>query len=241
VIAVSRNFAGKVAFVTGTASGIGLALKQKLVDLDAQVFAVDIQKQTPDGAVTHRCDLARESDVKEAVAACHDALGPIEHLIHVAGRVGEGPLNRMTLEQWHEGIAVNLTSAFLLAREAHADLSKTEGNAIFVSSPNGVHGGTTLSGPAYAAAKAGLINLTRYLALEWAPDGIRVNCLVPGTVDTPMLDRLTTTGKSDLVASIPLGRLGEPGEMADAILFLCSPAAGYMTGTSLNVTGGRLL
>ena len=231
---------GKVVFLTGSANGIGLALRSKLSALGAKVFAVDMAAQKGDSAVTYKADLAREADVKNAVAACRRALGPIDNLLHVAGRIGRGPLTEMSLKAWREEIAVNLTSAFLLAREAYGDLRQTKGSVVFVSSPNGVHGGTTLSGPAYASAKAGLVNLTRYLAKEWAGDGIRVNCLVPGTVATPMLDRLSDEERESLIRSIPLGRLGTADEMADAVLFLAASAP-YMTGATLNVTGGRLM
>jgi NAD(P)-dependent dehydrogenase (short-subunit alcohol dehydrogenase family) len=110
-----------------------------------------------------------------------------------------------------------------------------------MSSPNGVHGGTVLSGPAYAAAKAGVLNLTRYLAKEWAADGVRVNCVVPGTVDTPMLKRLDEAELKAIVNSIPLGRLTTPQDVASACAFLCSDHTRSMTGAVMNVSGGRLL
>lgn len=137
---------------------------------------------------------------------------------------------------------VNLTSAFLVVRATHHLLGASgSGRLLLVSSTNGINGGSTLSGPAYAAAKAGVINLSRYLAREWSGDGIRVNCVAPGPVDTPMLARLDAATIDGLVAATPLGRLATAGDVAAVIRHLCSGAAGFLTGTVHNVSGGLLL
>jgi NAD(P)-dependent dehydrogenase (short-subunit alcohol dehydrogenase family) len=108
-----------------------------------------------------------------------------------------------------------------------------------MASTNGLNGGTALSGPAYAVAKAGIVNLTRYLAREWARDGIRVNCLAPGPIETPMVtDRFDAETIEALIRSVPLRRLGQPDDIAHAIDYLTSARAGFVTGTVMNLSGG---
>src|SRR5690606_32760095 len=162
-------------------------------------------------------------------------------LIHAAGVVGKGPLHDVTLADWYHVMDANLTSAFLLSRELADSLQQTSGAAVFISSINGVHGGTPMSGPAYAAAKAVPIHLARYLAKEWAPRRVRVNTITCGSVDTPMLNRLDQQQLDALIAQIPLQRSAQPAEIAAAIAYLCSDHAGFITGASLNISGGRVM
>jgi len=234
---------GKVAFVTGAAGGVGKAVAGLFSEAGARVAGLDLKKPAigSGSSLALAVDLASGDDLTEPVSECVRQFSRIDYVIHAAGAVGGGKLVDTKPEDWRRLIDVNLTSAFLLARAAHAHLSETKGCLVLVSSPNGVHGGSHLSGPAYAAAKAGIINLTRYLAKEWAPDGIRVNCVVPGTIDTPMFHRLESSQQERIVGDIPLGRLCQPDEVAQSIAFVCSSAAGYMTGATLNITGGRLL
>lgn len=234
---------GKVAFVTGAAGGVGKAVAELFSEAGASVAGLDLKMAaTGSGdSLALAGDVASEADVGEAVSECVRKYSRIDYVIHAAGAVGGGKLVDTTPEDWRRLIDVNLTSAYLLARATHEHLSETGGCLVLVSSPNGVHGGSHLSGPAYAAAKAGTINLTRYLAKEWAPDGIRVNCIVPGTIDTPMFRRLAPSQQDRIIDDIPLGRLCNPDEAARSIAFLCSSAAAYMTGATLNITGGRLL
>ncbi len=237
----SFNARGKVAFVTGAASGVGKAVAELFSEAGAEVAGLDLKKAGAGAALALAGDVASEGDLREAVSECLRQFSKIHYVIHAAGAVGGGKLVDTEPEDWRRLIDVNLTSAYLLARATHEHLSETGGCLVLVSSPNGVHGGSHLSGPAYAAAKAGIINLARYLAKEWAPDGIRVNCIVPGTIDTPMFRRLEPSQQDRIIDEIPLGRLCSPREVARSIAFLCSSAADYMTGATLNVTGGRLL
>ena len=110
-----------------------------------------------------------------------------------------------------------------------------------MSSTNGLTGGSPLSGPAYAAAKAGLIALTKNIARDYGPEGVRANCVAPGPTDTPMLDRLSDSVRHSLGAAIPLGKIGSPDDVANAIAFLCSDEARYLTGVTLSVSGGMVM
>ena len=143
---------------------------------------------------------------------------------------------------WRSLLDVNLTSAFLLAKASHEALRSRRGALVLISSTNALNGGSALSGPAYAVAKAGIINLARYLAKEWGEDGIRVNCVAPGPGGHA--DARAPSGVDaceSLRQSIPLGRIATPEDVAESIAFLCSPRAACMTGTVMNVSGGLVL
>jgi NAD(P)-dependent dehydrogenase (short-subunit alcohol dehydrogenase family) len=234
--------AGAGVLVTGAAGGIGEAVVARFVNAGARVFSTDLA--FPDGACSTDClaaDLTDEGAVAGVVADAQRAMGRIDHVVHCAGAVGGGPLHELATRDWRRGIDINLTSAFLLARAVRAPLTVSSGALVLMSSPNGVHGGSALSGPAYAAAKAGVLNLTRYLAKEWAPLRIRVNCVIPGAVDTPMLARLSDDERATLIAATPLKRLTTADDVAGVCAFLCSSHARSITGAALSVTGGRLL
>lgn len=233
-----------VAWVTGAAGGIGRAVTHGLAAAGFEVVASDLVEapQERGGVSGVACDVTDEASVAAAVAGCRERYGRLDAVVHLAGRVGQGSLVETSLADWRSILDVNLTSAFLVARAAHPLLRDgLGGSLVLVSSTNGINGGTALSGPAYAAAKAGLINLTRYLAREWAADRIRVNCVAPGPVRTTMLDRLDAATVERLVAATPLGRLATATDVAASITFLCSAAAAFLTGTVHNVSGGMVL
>lgn len=234
--------------MTGAAGGIGRATTTRLAQDGFRVLATDLDVQIPaPGAddmhiAWHACDVTDETAVAAAAATCRARFGRLDAVVHLAGRVGAGRLVETALEDWRSVIDVNLTSAFLVARAAHPILRATgAGTLVLVSSTNGLNGGSALSGPAYAAAKAGIVNLTRYLAREWSEDGIRVNCIAPGPVDTPMLARLEADTVAALVAATPAGRLASAGDVAGVIAYLCSADAAFLTGTVHNVSGGMVL
>lgn len=234
-----------VALVTGAAGGLGRAAVAKLRERGMRVFAADrALAEIPCGAPVGVMSV--DVTDEQAIVGCIDRVlndfGRLDHVIHLAGCAGSGPLTTVSRDDWNRVIDTNLTSAFLLAKAAYAALAATRGSLILTSSTNGLNGGSALSGPAYAVAKAGLINLTRYLAKEWAGEGIRVNCLAPGPIDTPMVTgRFSTEVLTTLRNNVPLGRIGDPKDVAHAIDYLTSPAASFVTGTVMNLSGGLVL
>lgn len=237
--------AGCVVLVTGATGGLGQALLPLLRAAGARIAACHHgsppSSDDGDDCLWLKLDVSDEAGVKTAVSRTLETFGRIDHVVHLAGVVGAGPLADLALAEWNRVLAINLTSAFLLARECYPALKESRGGLVLLSSTNGLNGGSALSGPAYAAAKAGLINLTRYLAKEWAPDGIRVNCVAPGPVATPMLDRLSDGVLADLKRLSLNGEFVSADQVAATIAFLCSDHGGQMTGTVTNLSAGLLL
>lgn len=228
---------GRVLLLTGAAGGIGAAVADMYRAAGGVVAGLDLVA----GPGVMACDVTDEAAVTAAVAAVLAAHGRIDDVVHCAGIVGAGPLADMALADWHRVMDANLTSAFLLARETAAALAASRGRLVWLSSTNGRNGGSALSGAAYACAKAALINLTRYLAKEWAGAGVRVNCVAPGPVDTPMLDRLGPDGRPALARMMLTGELASAADVARTIGFLLSDNARAMTGVVLNPSGGMVL
>jgi NAD(P)-dependent dehydrogenase (short-subunit alcohol dehydrogenase family) len=234
-----------VAFVTGAGGGIGRAVVARLRARGLRVVASDLALAAlpcgdPD-LIAASFDVTDEAAMGAAVEQALAHFGRLDHVVHLAGRTGAGPLDAVAGSEWRALLEVNLSSAFYLAKAVHAPLAATHGSLLLMASTNALNGGSALSGPAYAAAKAALVNLSRYLAREWAPERIRVNCLAPGPIDTPMVGRFAPAVRERLVGSIPLGRLGTPAEIAGAVDYLTSADAGFLTGTLHNLSGGLVL
>ncbi len=234
---------GRVAFVTGATGGIGQAVVRLMLDAGANVAATG-RRAVPfddDRVLPITLEVTDEDAVASAIASCVEKFGRLDYLIHMAGIVGKGRLDDMTLEDWNTVVDTNLTSSFLLLKHGYKHLTKPGGVAVLCGSSNGYNGGSYLSGAAYASSKAALVNLTRYCAKEWASDGLRVHILSPGPVDTPMLDRLSDDQHEGLKSALPLGRYATADECAGAVLFLCSEHASSMTGTNTNISSGLVL
>ena len=236
--------ASPVVLVTGAAGGLGRAVVARLRERAMRVWATDLTlAEIPCGAPmgVSSLDVTDAAAIKDCVARIVREWGRIDHVVHLAGRAGQGPLDRVALEEWDALLAVNLTSAFLIAQATHAALASTRGSLVLTSSTNGLNGGSALSGPAYAVAKAGIINLARFLARDWASAGVRVNCIAPGPVDTVMLDRLGAAGRARLLKTIPLGRFSSAEQVAAQVAFLLSDDCAAVSGEVFNTSGALVL
>jgi dihydroanticapsin dehydrogenase len=240
--------------IAGGATGIGLAalraFRQRgdsvvLADLDGKAAQVAVEEDLPGPAQALQCDLAHPLAPVRAVEAAVAFGGGLDVVFANAGVLQAAPLAQWTVEQWDRSIAVNLRAPFLLAQAAAPHLVRSDvASIVFTSSTGAFRGHAGM--PAYAATKAGLVNLVRALADELSPDGVRVNCVCPGWIDTPFNDTFwhhqddPDAALRSLVTSIPMRRQGTPEDVAGTVLFLASPASGYITGQALVVDGGYL-
>jgi len=228
---------GKTAVVTGGAKGIGAATARMLERAGARVAVFDL---APDDGVA--VDVTSEAAVKDAFARAADQFGGIDMLVNNAGRVARKPAVDLPLAEWQEVLDVNLTATFLCSRIAHPYMKARGGGSIVnVASIMGLSGGL-FPNASYQASKGGVVNLTRALALEWAPDDIRVNAVAPTFVDTEMTTAIFSNPEvlARVMQHTPLGRLPEVQDVAAAILYLCSGAARCVTGIVLPVDSGYL-
>jgi NAD(P)-dependent dehydrogenase (short-subunit alcohol dehydrogenase family) len=231
------DLAGKTAIVTGGAKGIGAATARMLERAGARVTVLDLR---PSGGAA--VDVTSEPAVKDAFARVADDAGGIDILVNNAGRVARRPAAELPVEEWQAVIDVNLTATFLCSRIAQPYIRSRGGGAIVnVASIMGLSGGL-FPNASYQAAKGGVVNLTRALALEWASDGIRVNAVAPTYVDTDMTAAIFSSPEllNTVMQHTPLGRLPGMDDVAAAILFLCSDAARCVTGIVLPVDSGYL-
>jgi NAD(P)-dependent dehydrogenase (short-subunit alcohol dehydrogenase family) len=235
--------AGRTALVTGAAGGIGRAVCALFRAAGMNVAAADLARLEPPAPdyLPVTMDATDEAAVRDGVGRAAAQFGRLDVVVHAVGAVGAGNLQSQSLAEWRRVLDVNLTSAFLVARACYPHLARPGGTLILFSSTNGRNGGNVFSGPAYAVAKAGIVNLVRFLARDWAAEGLRVNCLAPGPVATTMLDRLTPAEHAALRARIPLGRYAEAAEIAAAVAFLASPHAASISGACLNISGAQVL
>jgi 3-oxoacyl-[acyl-carrier protein] reductase len=240
---------GKAAIVTGAAQGIGLEIARTFVREGAMVTLGDINEEAAqrsaaaleaEGAtvIAARCDVTEEAAVEALVARCRDELGSVDVMVNNAGITRDATIRNMSLADFRAVIDVHLQGAWLGTRFAAAVMREQQrGSIINMSSISGKVGNVGQTN--YSAAKAGLIGLTKASAKELAHLGVRVNAIQPGIIRTAMTEAMRADIWEQKLAEIPMGRAGEVADVANVALFLASELSSYMTGTVLEVTGGR--
>ena len=243
------DLSNKTALVTGASGGIGGAIAKALHAQGARVVlsgtradALDrLQAELGERASTAPCNLSVPAEVDELLKKAEAAAGTsIDILVNNAGITRDNLFMRMKDEEWDQVIAVNLTAAFKLSRSALRNMMKKRwGRIVTITSVVGITGNPGQAN--YAAAKAGLIGMTKALAAEIASRNITVNCVAPGFIATAMTDALTQDQKTAILARLPAGRLGDSKDVAAAVVYLASEEAQYVTGQTLHVNGGMAM
>src|SRR6476646_8748663 len=245
----SNRFPGKVAFVTGAASGIGRATAVAFATEGARVAILDrtedALRQTVDAirdaggeVLVIGCDVSIPEQVKAAVARTVETFGRLDIAFNNAGVENKPtPLHEIELDEWDRILDINLRGTFLCMKHELAQMLKQGGGVIVnTSSGAGIRG--VAGGSAYAASKHAIIGMTKSAALDYAKSNIRVNAILPGNIATPMMDRFTGGDIQKAIDLEPVGRLGKPEEIAEAVLWMCSDLGGFVTGASISVDGG---
>jgi 3-oxoacyl-[acyl-carrier protein] reductase len=246
------DLTGKVALITGASSGIGAATARVFADLGAKVAigyhgnpagAEKVRAEIGGNAIAIRADVRKGAEIRTMVETVTKQLGAIDILVNNAGSLVERQrILEVTEERWNDIMALNLTSAVLCSQAVAASMIERKSGAIInIVSIAGRNGGGPGAG-AYATAKGGLITVTKSLAKELAPHGIRVNGVSPGVIATPFHEVFSTPEMiKNFVAGIPMGRTGTSEECATVIAFLASNAAAYIAGETIEVNGGQLM
>jgi NAD(P)-dependent dehydrogenase (short-subunit alcohol dehydrogenase family) len=246
------DFSGRRVLVTGSTLGIGRAVAEAFLALGATVAINGRTPESVDRAIREMGsgarllaapgDLSVTSERKRAISTALADLGGLDVLVNNAGRGDDCLVDIVTEEYWQRMIDLNLKAAFFTAQMCVPALRKSRGNIIHVSSVLGLIGGPAGSG-VYATTKGAVVQMTRMMALALAPDGVRVNALCPGWIDTPMIQRDNAAAGGDALYKyianvVPCGRIGTPQEMVGAMLCLAAPSSSYTTGAILSADGG---
>jgi 3-oxoacyl-[acyl-carrier protein] reductase len=242
------DLSGKTALVTGASGGIGAAIARALHAQGATVTLSGTRRDALEalagslGERTHvvTANLSDRASVDALVPAAEAAMGSLDILVNNAGVTRDNLFMRMKDEEWEQVIAVNLTAGFVLSRAAVKGMMKRRfGRIIGITSIVGVTGNPGQGN--YAASKAGMIGMTKSLAIEVASRGITANCIAPGFIETAMTDELNDKQKEAILGKVPAGRLGQAAEIAAATVYLASSEAAYVTGQTLHVNGGMAM
>ncbi|QCO54502.1 3-oxoacyl-ACP reductase FabG [Pseudorhodobacter turbinis] len=242
------DLTGKNALVTGASGGIGGEIARKLHAAGATV-ALSGTREAPLEALAAElgsrahvltCNLSDAQSVEALPKAAAAAMGSVDVLVNNAGITRDNLFMRMSDDEWASVLEVNLTSTFRLCRGVLRGMMKARwGRIVNISSVVGTTGNPGQAN--YAASKAGMIGMSKSLAYEVASRGITVNCVAPGFITTAMTEKLTDDQKTKILTQVPAGRMGDANEIAAACLYLASPEAGYVTGTTLHVNGGMAM
>jgi 3-oxoacyl-[acyl-carrier protein] reductase len=245
----ARLLEGRTAIVTGAGQGLGRAIADEFVSAGARVVVADInaasasvaagQIRDAGGDAVHcEADVRDEDDVAAVVTCCLEAFGSIDVVVNNASVVSPHTIRRMSVSDWDRVVDVHLKGTWLMMRAASEPM-RTRGSGAFVNVSSIVAKTGGVGQAHYAAAKAGIVGLTKSAAKEWARDGVRVNAVQPGLFSSPTSRTMSDAAWQARVGETPMGRPGEPRELATAVLFLASDLSSFVTGTVLEVTGGR--